>query len=240
MASFLAGLGQGLGAAASGMLGGQIKGEAEAYRRQQGALDRDYKRAALAARKKELDPNADIRKRAGMTAQQILRMRADPGQQAFFESEQGRPFAQRLEEIGNRLWGIHIGSIDPEDIDTYALSFAPVGGGQPAAPADPREGLPFLREPGTSVPDADGTPRPACGSSRPSILLSGSRTAGSAARPIGCSSGGERPASGKRASSSASPAESTWNESSVTSGSRGGPYPARSRRSPTESAATRR
>jgi hypothetical protein len=146
------GLGMGLGAAAQGYQQGQVKGEAEIYRRQQAAQDREYKKQILAAKKKEVDPNEKIRQQAGRTAQMILRMRANPADQGYFESPQGQEFAKRMEEIGNRLWGVHIGTIEPDDVDTYALSFAPVNNARPGEEtAESLPGkLPFLREPGST------------------------------------------------------------------------------------------
>jgi hypothetical protein len=151
--SIFSGLGGGIAKGAQGFFQGGIAAEKENYRRSQVEQDREYKKQLLAARKKETDPHEKIRQQAGRTAQMILRMRANPADQAYFESPQGQEFGRRMEEIGNRLWGVHIGTIDPDDVDTYALSFAPVNTARPGE--ETAESLagkqPFLRPPASAM-----------------------------------------------------------------------------------------
>ncbi len=203
------GLGMGLGAAASGALKGQNLGEAEAYRRQQQGLDREYKNAYLASKKKELDPAAKIREQAGRTSQMLTKMLNDPKLQGFYNSAEGKGYAKHLAEQAQRYAHIWLGRVQPNDADAYELtSFwsaeddepgsglgtlpgagagasagGPLGAGlpAPAVGVEVANRLPFLREPGTSQASFEGVPVPR---RETPGLAPGTLTAGPPAPPV--------------------------------------------------------
>ncbi len=117
------GLGAGLGAAAQGYLTGQNKGEAERYRREQQALDREQKATLLKLRRKETDPNEKARQFAGQMALSIQGYLADPSKQADFSTPWGRKHQKRLQEQLGVWLGVRAGNINPRDADSYMLSW---------------------------------------------------------------------------------------------------------------------
>lgn len=157
MAFDLGGLARGLGAAGGGYLGGEVKGEAEGYRRQQIAANEALKRDALAQqrelvglRRKELDPKKDIRALAAHDATQIWGMLNDPKNQDDFAHMPG--FRQHLIERAQKAQGVVDGSVSPEDYLHLGHEFGDVEAFP--APGPKAEGAPLG---GQALPPPDVT-----------------------------------------------------------------------------------
>lgn len=79
------GLGRGVASAALGAQTGEIKGEAAARQRELQDLSNQYRLGALAAKKKELDPNKQTRDFARQAALELAKHRYDPELLGFFK-----------------------------------------------------------------------------------------------------------------------------------------------------------
>lgn len=143
MAGIFTGLGTGLGAAALGSEVGQNKGEAEFYRRQQLEQVNELRKLALAAKKRDLDPNKPTRDLYGRIAADLVKMRSSPEMAGFYNDPANIAVADQTEEAIRHAIGVSQGTIPIEQANPSLLAWHPIhpAGETGAGPSGATAGL---------------------------------------------------------------------------------------------------